>query len=52
MKNRTWRSLTQVKKYIELHKLEKVKSFNGWELVTDKNIYGLCDGQLICRAKK
>lgn len=43
---RTWRNLTQLKNHIELHDLEKVKSFNGAELVTDKAFYELSDGKI------
>jgi len=45
-KKKNWNSLTQVKQHIEKNKLEKVISFNGGELETDKAYYGLYAGEL------
>lgn len=41
-----WNSLSQLKERIEEDKSEIVKSFNGIRIVTNKNVYGLCDGIL------
>lgn len=41
-----WNSLSQLKEKIEEDKLEKVKSFDGIKLVTNKYIYGLYDSNL------
>jgi len=38
---RSWGSLTDLKKYLETKTKEKVKSFNGFELVTNKGLYTL-----------
>jgi len=38
---RSWSSLGDVKKYLETNTKEKVISFNGFELVTNKGTYGL-----------
>ena len=43
---KTWASLTQVKQHIEKNKLEKIVSFDGAELITDKASYGLYAGEL------
>ena len=43
---REWHSLGQVRDYVKNHTQEKVHSFNGFELVTDKYRYGLAFGQL------
>jgi hypothetical protein len=45
-KKKHWTSLTQLKAYIEKSTKEKVKSFDGAELVTDKASYGLYDGEI------
>jgi hypothetical protein len=44
--NQKWNSLSQLKEKIEEDKLEKVKSFDGIKLVTNKYIYGLYDSNL------
>jgi hypothetical protein len=36
---RCWGSLTDLKKYLETKTKEKVKTFNGKELVTNKGTY-------------
>lgn len=44
---KTWRSLTQLKKHIELNvEDEEVISFDGAFLTTNKHVYGLVDSQL------
>lgn len=46
MKNytdRKWDSLRSLKETIENDKTETIISFNGWQLVTDMYIYGICD---------
>jgi len=43
---KNWNSLTEVKNYIETKTSEKIESFNGWKLMTDKNIYTLAFGIL------
>lgn len=43
-KNGTWNSLTQLKEYIESNTKEKIKSFDGIYLVTNKYTYSLYDG--------
>lgn len=48
--DRTWNSLGQLKETIEEDKSEKIVSFNGWQLVTNKYIYGLFDGKLSRRS--
>jgi hypothetical protein len=40
---RKWDSLRSLKETIENDKTETVISFNGWQLVTNKATYGLCD---------
>jgi len=45
--NRKWNSLNQVKDYIESNNTsEKVISFDGATLTTNKYIYGLAFGQV------
>lgn len=41
-----WRSLTDLKEHIVRHNLEKVISFDGAELVTNKATYGLYQGKI------
>lgn len=43
-KNGMWNSLTQLKEYIESNTKEKIKSFDGIYLVTNKYTYSLYDG--------
>jgi hypothetical protein len=43
-KNGKWNSLTQLKEYIESNTKEKIKSFDGVYLVTNKYTYSLYDG--------
>ena len=43
---RTWSSLSQLKSEIERSGKEKIKEFNGYELITNKWRYGLYDGVL------
>jgi hypothetical protein len=43
---RSWNSLGDVKRYLETHTKEKILSFNGFELVTNKGTYGLALKQL------
>ncbi len=43
-KNGKWNSLTQLKEYIESNTKEKIKSFDGIYLVTNKYTYSLYDG--------
>ena len=38
---RSWGSLTDLKNYLETKTKEKVKSFNGFELVTNKGSYSI-----------
>lgn len=38
---RTWHSLTELKNYFIQSKVEKIKSFNGHTLVTNKATYTL-----------
>jgi hypothetical protein len=38
---KSWNCLGDVKKYIEANTRERVISFNGVELVTNKGVYGL-----------
>ncbi len=44
--DRIWNSLGQLKEEIEADKSEKIVSFNGWQLITNKYVYGLFDGKL------
>lgn len=44
--NRSWNSLGQLKETIEADGSEKIVSFNGWQLITDKHSYGLSLGKL------
>jgi len=47
MKKENWDSLSQLKKVIEeTGGKEKVISFNGIDLVTNKYVYGLSSGKL------
>ena len=47
MKKENWDSLSQLKKVIEeIGGKEKVISFNGIDLVTNKYVYGLSSGKL------
>ena len=48
-KNGTWNSLTQLKEYIESNTKEKIKSFDGIYLVTNKYTYSLYDGTVFWR---
>lgn len=48
--DRTWNSLGQLKETIEADRSENIVSFNGWQLVTNKYIYGLFDGKLTRRS--
>jgi len=41
-----WNSLSDVKNYLESSGDEKVISFNGYSLVSDKAEYGLLDGKV------
>jgi hypothetical protein len=43
---KTWDSLSSVKAAIERDKSEKIISFDGIELITDKSTYRLCSGIL------
>lgn len=43
---REWQSLGQVRDYLQQHTRERVESFNGFELITNKYKYGLASGQL------
>jgi len=43
---KNWNNLADVRNYIEANSTEKVESFNGWELITDKNVYRLTFGKL------
>ena len=43
---RSWNSLSDLRDYLVKNKLEKVKYFDGWQLVTDKRQYQLVFGQL------
>ena len=43
---RKWNSLLQVREAVERDGKEKVKAFNGYELTTNKNRYGLFHGVL------
>lgn len=45
-KKKNWQSLTQLKNHIEKNKLEKVISFDGAQLITDKATYGLYAGEI------
>ena len=53
MKYRTkkWNSLSDFKDYLIKSKKERVIEFYGYELITDKGSYGLCDGVLSFYAK-
>lgn len=45
---KTWRNLTQLKNHIEANvRGEKVVSFDGMFLVTNKSTYGLLDGKVV-----
>ena len=48
MKYRTkrWNALIEFRDYLIKTKSEKIKTFNGHTLVTDKGTYGLFDGDL------
>lgn len=46
MLTREWNTLGQVRDYIQQHTQEKVVSFNGFTLVTDRYTYGLAHGKL------
>jgi hypothetical protein len=48
-KNGKWNSLTQLKEYIESNTKEKIKSFDGVYLVTNKYTYSLYDGTVFWR---
>tara|TARA_R110000772_G_scaffold10135_1_gene32621 strand:+ start:470 stop:652 length:183 start_codon:yes stop_codon:yes gene_type:complete len=49
----TWHSLSQLKRYIELNNpKEKIKSYEGYELVTSKAKYRLYMGELRIYPKK
>lgn len=54
---RRWGSLTDLKKYLETRTKEKVKSFNGFELVTNKGTYmisvtyGTMENELVFKKK-
>jgi hypothetical protein len=54
---RRWGSLTDLKRYLETKTKEKVISFNGFELVTNKGsysisvTYGTMDNELIFKKK-
>jgi hypothetical protein len=48
-KNGKWNSLTQLKEYIESNTKEKIKSFDGIYLVTNKYTYSLYDGTVFWR---
>lgn len=43
---RTWTSLTQLKRYFEKTGEEKVVEFDGIYLTTKKKVYSLYDGRL------
>lgn len=43
---KSWNSLTQLKEHIERDNKEKIVSFDGIKLVTNKRTYRLFDGQL------
>ena len=47
--DRSWNSLTDLKEQIEADKSEKIVSFNGWQLITNKWEYCLFDNKLIRR---
>lgn len=47
IRKKKYSCLLDLKGEIETYKEEKVVSFNGFELVTDKRTYGMYDGTLI-----
>ena len=52
MKYKTkWNSLSDFKGFLEKETKEEIVSFNGYELITKKAIYGLSFGQLNIRDK-
>lgn len=54
---RSWGSLTDLKNYLESKTKEKVKSFNGFELITNKGsysisvTYGTMENELVFKKK-
>lgn len=44
--DRKWDTLIQVKEYLEKNTNEKIKFFNGWQLVTNKGTYSITWRQL------
>lgn len=44
-----WNSLTDFKQFLERNKLEKILDFSGYQLVTNKRVYTLCDNRLAYR---
>jgi len=43
---RSWNSLSQLREHLDRDGKEKVKEFNGFELITNKNRYGLFQGAI------
>lgn len=53
MKHKTkWNSLSDFKSYLEKETKEEIVSFNGYQLVTKKAVYGLAFGELTVSEKK
>lgn len=46
LQRKSYPSLTTVVKEIEEAGKEKILDFNGYEIVTDRGRYGLCDGEV------
>jgi hypothetical protein len=44
--NKKWNSLTQLKEWLETNTKEKIKSFDGISLVSNKYVYTLAIGKV------
>lgn len=51
LSNRSWNSLTDVKKFLQSSTTEKVESFNGYEIVTERFLIGLVHGKIKVRKR-
>jgi hypothetical protein len=50
--DRKWDTLIQFREYLEKNTNEKIESFNGWQLVTNKGTYSIAWNQLYFDEKK
>lgn len=51
LRKKSYNSLSEVRREILEKGIEKVLDFNGYELTTNRGVYGLADGEVSFREK-